>query len=140
MGMNLKSARTWLALCHLVAGLIFTAASGPAGAAMALGGNFWNIGWHKPGDCFVDWQKVQGDKPPLTLDETCELDCKAAGLKPGKYRFKAITMDGEQDLGPREVSGDAFKLQVKLESFEAAVYILAPLAGKGKGAGSMENR
>ena len=71
-------------------------------------------------------------KPPLTLDETYELDCKAAGLKPGKYRLKAITMDGEKDLGPQEVSRDVFKFQIKLEPFEAAVYILAPLAAKDK--------
>ena len=76
--------------------------------------------------------KHTGAKKPLTLDETYELDCHAAGLKPGKYRLKVITMDGEKDLGPQQVSGDAFKFQVKLEPFEAAVYILEPLAGKGK--------
>jgi hypothetical protein len=32
-------------------------------AAMELGTNFWNIGWHKSNDCFADWQKVQGDSP-----------------------------------------------------------------------------
>jgi len=67
-----------------------------------------------------------------TLTETYELDCQAAGLKPGKYRLKAITMDGDKDLGPQEVAGDVFKFQVKLEPFEAAVYVLAPLAAKGK--------
>ena len=65
-----------------------------------------------------------------TLDETYELDCKAAGLKPGNYRVKAITMDGQKDLGPQELSGDVFKFQIKLEPFGAAVYVLEPLAAK----------
>jgi len=65
-----------------------------------------------------------------TLDETYELDCKAAGLKPGRYRVKAITVDGQKDLGPQEVSADVLKFQIKLEPFGAAVYVLEPLAAK----------
>jgi hypothetical protein len=33
------------------------------GHAMELGTNFWNIGWHKPTDCFQDFRKVSGDNP-----------------------------------------------------------------------------
>jgi len=35
----------------------------PGTPAMELGSNFWNIGWHKPSDCFTNWQNVQGDHP-----------------------------------------------------------------------------
>jgi hypothetical protein len=37
-------------------------AASPA-TAMELGTNFWDIGWHAAGDCFTDWQKVQGADP-----------------------------------------------------------------------------
>lgn len=30
---------------------------------MELGTNFWNLGWHKPSDCFKDVKQVQGDSP-----------------------------------------------------------------------------
>jgi len=30
---------------------------------MDLGTNFWNLGWHKSGDCFRDVKNVQGDDP-----------------------------------------------------------------------------
>src|SRR5690242_21339261 len=30
---------------------------------MELGNNFWNIGWHKPNDCFNDWRDVRGEDP-----------------------------------------------------------------------------
>jgi len=71
-------------------------------------------------------------KPPLTLDETFELDCKAAGLKPGRYRLKAITQGEEKDLGPMEVTGAAVQFRITLEPQESAIYILEPLAAKGK--------
>jgi len=45
---------------HALSGV---AGSAPNTPSMELGGNFWNIGWHKPSDCFVDWQNVQGDNP-----------------------------------------------------------------------------
>lgn len=32
-------------------------------SAMELGTNFWNPGWHKPGDCFQDVRNVTGDNP-----------------------------------------------------------------------------
>lgn len=31
--------------------------------AMELGGNFWNLGWHKSSDCFQDVNNVTGDNP-----------------------------------------------------------------------------
>lgn len=31
--------------------------------AMDLGTNFWNLGWHKPSDCFKDVRDVTGDDP-----------------------------------------------------------------------------
>ena len=31
--------------------------------AMELGGNFWNLGWHKSSDCFQDCKNVSGDNP-----------------------------------------------------------------------------
>mgnify|MGYP000109061096 CR=1 FL=1 len=31
--------------------------------AMDLGTNFWNLGWHKPDDCFKDVKNVTGDDP-----------------------------------------------------------------------------
>jgi hypothetical protein len=37
--------------------------SGWAAEQMELGTNFWNIGWHKPNDCFVDFKDVKGDNP-----------------------------------------------------------------------------
>lgn len=30
---------------------------------MDLGVNFWNLGWHKPDDCFRDFKNVTGDHP-----------------------------------------------------------------------------
>jgi len=30
---------------------------------MDLGVNFWNLGWHKPNDCFQDFKNVSGDHP-----------------------------------------------------------------------------
>jgi len=32
-------------------------------AAMDLGTNFWNLGWHQPGDCFSDFRAVKGEDP-----------------------------------------------------------------------------
>jgi hypothetical protein len=32
-------------------------------AAMELGGNFWNLGWHKSSDCFQDFKNVADDSP-----------------------------------------------------------------------------
>jgi hypothetical protein len=45
--------------------LLLAAAVGwvPAARAMDLGSNFWNLGWHKPGDCFRDVHNVTGDDP-----------------------------------------------------------------------------
>jgi hypothetical protein len=34
-----------------------------AAQAMELGGNFWNLGWHKPSDCFENFKNVTGDNP-----------------------------------------------------------------------------
>ena len=34
-----------------------------AGEPMRLGTNFWNLGWHKPGDCFNDVKDVRGEDP-----------------------------------------------------------------------------
>jgi len=34
-----------------------------AAQAMELGGNFWNLGWHKSSDCFQDVKNVSGDNP-----------------------------------------------------------------------------
>ncbi len=34
-----------------------------AAPAMTLGANFWNLGWHKAGDCFQNLQQVSGDNP-----------------------------------------------------------------------------
>jgi hypothetical protein len=31
--------------------------------AMELGGNFWNLGWHKSADCFENFKNVTGDNP-----------------------------------------------------------------------------
>lgn len=30
---------------------------------MELGGNFWNLGWHRPDDCFRNVREVSGDNP-----------------------------------------------------------------------------
>jgi len=35
----------------------------PSGSSMDLGVNFWNLGWHKPNDCFQDFKNVTGDNP-----------------------------------------------------------------------------
>src|SRR2546423_656427 len=46
--------------------LLLASANSAHGAdahAMELGTNFWNIGWHKPGDCFNDWKNIRGDNP-----------------------------------------------------------------------------
>lgn len=32
-------------------------------ATMDLGGNFWNLGWHRPDDCFRNVREVSGDNP-----------------------------------------------------------------------------
>lgn len=42
----------------MLAMLLLTNAS-----AMELGGNFWNLGWHKANDCFQDVKNVSGDNP-----------------------------------------------------------------------------
>jgi hypothetical protein len=34
-----------------------------AAQAMELGGNFWNLGWHKSADCFENFKNVPGDNP-----------------------------------------------------------------------------
>ena len=38
---------------------------------MDLGGNFWNLGWHKPSDCFRDVNNVTERDPwnPQFLEE-----------------------------------------------------------------------
>lgn len=49
----------------LVAMMACTAQAEQTAAAdrMELGTNFWNLGWHKPDDCFRDFQKVAGEDP-----------------------------------------------------------------------------
>ena len=37
--------------------------TGRAAGGMDLGTNFWNLGWHKAGDCFKDVKNVTGDDP-----------------------------------------------------------------------------
>ncbi len=45
--------------------------SGLQAAPMELGGNFWNLGWHNPGDCFLNVREVSGENPwnPQFLQE-----------------------------------------------------------------------
>lgn len=45
--------------------------SGLLAAPMELGGNFWNLGWHNPGDCFLNVREVSGENPwnPQFLQE-----------------------------------------------------------------------
>ena len=31
--------------------------------SMELGGNLWNLGWHRPEDCFLNMRNVSGDNP-----------------------------------------------------------------------------
>ena len=67
---------------------------------------------------------------PNTLNETYELDCRAAGLRPGNYRLRVIRETEEKDLGPLEVTGATVKFPITLEPQESAIYILEPLAAK----------
>jgi hypothetical protein len=49
---------------RLVSLIAFVAAgSAVAAAAMDLGTNFWNPGWHRPNDCFRDVKNVAGEDP-----------------------------------------------------------------------------
>lgn len=34
-----------------------------AAPGMTLGASFWNLGWHKAGDCFQNIQQVAGENP-----------------------------------------------------------------------------
>ena len=43
--------------------LLATAGLPAAAAEMVLGSNFWNIGWHRPGDCFSNANNVSGENP-----------------------------------------------------------------------------
>jgi len=47
----------------LTAFVVVIALAGPAAQGMDLGTNFWNLGWHKAGDCFKDVKNVSGDDP-----------------------------------------------------------------------------
>ncbi len=47
----------------LAAVLVAAGMVGQVSAAMDLGTNFWNLGWHKAGDCFKDVKNVTGDDP-----------------------------------------------------------------------------
>ena len=47
----------------LTAFVVAIALAGPAAQGMDLGTNFWNLGWHKAGDCFKDVKNVSGDDP-----------------------------------------------------------------------------
>ena len=51
--------------------VVFVVNLASATQAMELGSNFWNLGWHKPGDCFRDVKNVTGDNPwnPQFLEE-----------------------------------------------------------------------
>ena len=53
--------------------VLVASAAGLTGSAcgMELGTNFWNLGWHKPDDCFHNFKDVQGDNPwnPRFLQE-----------------------------------------------------------------------
>lgn len=55
----LGHSRRFLTLCSAVALL----GAHCHAAAMDLGANFWNLGWHRPNDCFQDFKKVSGDNP-----------------------------------------------------------------------------
>jgi len=55
---------TWQRRALATLGLSLLAGLAPAlTAAMDLGANFWNPGWHKPGDCFKDVRNVTGENP-----------------------------------------------------------------------------
>lgn len=69
---------------------------------------------------------------PKPLHETYELDCKAAGLQPGRYRFRVITETGDKELEPLEVTGATVTFPITLGPQESAIYLLEPLAARGK--------
>src|SRR5689334_1078115 len=55
-------ARRWAAGVALVCAVLLGPLAGAA-APMELGGNFWNLGWHNPGDCFLNVREVTGENP-----------------------------------------------------------------------------
>lgn len=68
------------------------------------------------------------------LNETYELDCVAAGLTPGTYRFRVITETGEKEMGRVEVTGATVTFPITLGLQESAIYILEPVKAES-GAG-----
>ena len=54
----------WRHRCRMLI-LVVLSALGYASDArgMELGTNFWNLGWHRPDDCFADVKNVGGDNP-----------------------------------------------------------------------------
>jgi hypothetical protein len=69
---------------------------------------------------------------PKPMNETYTLDCRAAGLKPGMYRFRVITETGEKDLGTMEVTGPTVAFRIELTPQASAIYIVEPLEDKKK--------
>lgn len=61
----------WALRWALVAGTLPVAWTTGRAAPMELGGNFWNLGWHNPGDCFLNVREVTGANPwnPRFLQE-----------------------------------------------------------------------
>ena len=63
----------------LLAALVLTTlpCAAPAAAQMELGTNFWNLGWHRPDDCFRDVRNVTGEDPwnPQFLKEIAIFRC-----------------------------------------------------------------
>jgi len=55
----------WILAVIIILGL------NPGILAMDLGTNFWNLGWHRPSDCFTNFKNVTGENPwnPQFLEE-----------------------------------------------------------------------
>lgn len=66
-------------------------------------------------------------QPPLTMKEMYHVDCRAVGLRPGKFHLKAIMDTEEKDLGVVEVKGLVAQFEIALAEQESAIYVLEPL-------------
>jgi len=55
--------RTFLIVALIVVATLLSLPKAATAADMELGTNFWNLGWHRPNDCFQDARNVTGDNP-----------------------------------------------------------------------------